>query len=324
MTPRTNRRFRCASGGFVLDPDTRELLRGNARVPLSPKAFDLLSILVAGRPKAISKSDLQERLWPATFVVEKNLANLVSEIREAIGDDPSNPRFIRTVHRFGYAFRETGPRAESAASRDGVSFRLNWVNGRVTLDEGEHVLGRDPDAEIFLNSSGVSRRHALIRISAGGATIEDLGSKNGTFVGDQRVDGSRSLGDGDIIGVGSVKLTLRVLQTPNSTETEPRRIPCSAGLEAIPHTANLRATTFLPEACRIPAGRLRLPSTRGVPSPSRVARRGRPSSFGRLEVRHVTQVRTLRRDRFNRLREPDDPADRRAKRPREEGATHHL
>jgi DNA-binding winged helix-turn-helix (wHTH) protein len=207
-------------GTFSLDSETRELLRGDARVPLSPKAFDLLCILVADRPKAISKSDLQERLWPATFVVEKNLANLVSEIREALGDDPSSPRFIRTVPRFGYAFRETVLHAGTAASRDGVSFRLNWVNGRVTLDEGAHVLGRDPDAEVFLNSSGVSRRHALITISAGAATIEDLGSKNGTFVGDRRVDGSRSLGDGDIIGVGSVKLTVRVLQTPSSTETQ--------------------------------------------------------------------------------------------------------
>ena len=211
-------------GTFVLDPETRELLRGDSRVPLSPKAFDLLSILVADRPKAISKSDLQERLWPDTLVVEKNLANLVSEIRDAIGDDPSNPRFIRTVHRFGYAFRETVPTAEISrpASRGEVSFRVSvqWEHGRVTLDEGEHVLGRDPDAEIFLSSPGVSRRHALIRISAGRATIEDLGSKNGTFVGDQRVDGSRSLGDRDIIGVGSAKLTLRVLQTPSSTETE--------------------------------------------------------------------------------------------------------
>ena len=100
-------------GTFVLDPETRELLRDGHRVSLSPKAFDLLSILVAHRPKAISKSDLQERLWPATFVVEKNLANLVSEIRDAIGDDPSRPRFIRTVHRFGYAFRETVPRGDT-------------------------------------------------------------------------------------------------------------------------------------------------------------------------------------------------------------------
>ena len=78
-------------GTFVLDPETRELLRDGHRVSLSPKAFELLSILVADRPKAISKSDLQERLWPATFVVEKNLANLVSEIRDALGDDPSEP-----------------------------------------------------------------------------------------------------------------------------------------------------------------------------------------------------------------------------------------
>ena len=91
---------------YVLDLDSRQLLRGDDVVHLSPKAFDLLSILVSDRPKALSKSDLQERLWPGTFVVEKNLANLVSEIRDAIGDDPSNPRFIRTVHRFGYAFRD--------------------------------------------------------------------------------------------------------------------------------------------------------------------------------------------------------------------------
>jgi DNA-binding winged helix-turn-helix (wHTH) protein len=213
--------MRVRFGRFVLDPESRELLSDDAPVSLSPKAFDLLSILVAGRPKAISKSDLQERLWPATFVVEKNLANLVSEIRDAIGDDPSKPRFIRTVHRFGYAFRETAPRAEAGrpASGGDVSLRLNWIHGHITLDEGAHVLGRDPDVEIFLNSSGVSRRHAMITVSTGQAAIEDLGSKNGTFVGDQRVAGSRPLGDGDIIGVGSVKLTVRVLQTPSSTET---------------------------------------------------------------------------------------------------------
>jgi pSer/pThr/pTyr-binding forkhead associated (FHA) protein len=159
-------------------------------------------------------------LWPHTFVVEKNLANLVGEIRDAIGDDPSNPRFIRTVHRFGYAFRETLAPAQTGRRAIQVSFLVKWVNGRVTLDEGEHVLGRDPDLEIFLNHPGVSRRHALIRISAGRATIEDLGSKNGTFVGDQRVEGTRSLGDGDVIGVAAVKLTFRIFQTPSSTKTE--------------------------------------------------------------------------------------------------------
>jgi DNA-binding winged helix-turn-helix (wHTH) protein len=203
---------------FLLDSDTRELLRDGRSVPLSPKAFDLLSTLVAGRPKAISKSDLQERLWPTTFVVEKNLTNLVSEIRDALGDDPSRPRFIRTVHRFGYAFRDALPAQTPSGS---ASFLVKWANGRVTIDEGEHVLGRGPDVEIFLNSPGVSRRHALIRVAAGRATIEDLGSKNGTFVGDRQVDGSRSLDDGDTIRIGSVKLTFRVIHAPSSTQTEP-------------------------------------------------------------------------------------------------------
>ena len=216
--------MRVSFGPYVLDPESRQLLRGGDVVHLSPKAFELLIILVAHRPKALSKSDLQERLWPTTFVVEKNLANLVSEIRDAIGDDPSNPRFIRTVHRFGYAFRETVGRSESrpSASRgSNVSFRLKWMNTRVTLEEGEHVIGRDPDAEIFLNSAGVSRHHARIRISAGQATIEDLGSKNGTFVGDLRVKARRSIGDGDIIRIAAVTLTLKIVSTPISTRTEP-------------------------------------------------------------------------------------------------------
>jgi DNA-binding winged helix-turn-helix (wHTH) protein len=215
--------MRVRFGRFVLDRESRELLRGDEHVPLSPKAFDLLSLLVDHRPKAMSKSDLLERVWPDTFVVEKNLANLVGEIREAIGDDPSDPRFIRTVHRFGYAFRDPAarPDADTPARPGGArSFRLKWVNGRATLEEGEHLVGRDPDAEIFLNQAGVSRRHARVVIAAGRATIDDLGSKNGTFVGDQRVNGPTSLGDGDVIGIGSVKLTLRIFQTPSSTRTE--------------------------------------------------------------------------------------------------------
>jgi DNA-binding winged helix-turn-helix (wHTH) protein len=214
---------RVSFGSFVLDLEARELRSGEAQVALSPKAFELLSVLVAHRPKAMSKSDLQERLWPDTFVVEKNLANLVSEIRDAIGDDPADPRFIRTVHRFGYAFRDESRRrrVETPARRGGgVSCRVSWVGGRATLGEGEHVVGRDAYADIFLDSAGVSRRHARIVVAAGRATIEDLGSKNGTFVADRRIDRPHPLGDGDVIGIGSVKLTMRIVDTPISTRTE--------------------------------------------------------------------------------------------------------
>src|SRR4029453_12683657 len=93
-------------GDFVLDLDSRELCRGRQPVRLSPKALQLLEILVTNRPRALSKGDLQDRLWPDTFVVEKNLANLVSEVRQALGENPSDARFIRTVSRYGYAFRD--------------------------------------------------------------------------------------------------------------------------------------------------------------------------------------------------------------------------
>ena len=97
---------------FVLDLDTHELVRAGTPVSISPKAFQLLGILVKNHPNALSKTELQNRLWPSVFVVEKNLTNLVSEIRAALDDDPAHPRFIRTVHRFGYAFCEV-PAAES-------------------------------------------------------------------------------------------------------------------------------------------------------------------------------------------------------------------
>ena len=92
---------RVAFGEFVLDSDTRELLRAGRAVHLSPKAFQLLEALVANRPKALSKDELHDRLWPDSFVVEANLANLVVSIRAALGDDPRRPQYIRTVQRFG-------------------------------------------------------------------------------------------------------------------------------------------------------------------------------------------------------------------------------
>ena len=209
-------------GDFVLDLDTRELRRGRNAVALSPKAYQLLEELVVNRPKALSKSVLQERLWPDTFVLEKNLVNLVAEIRNALGDDAARPRFVRTVRRFGYAFghaaSEPADAGEPGRPKD-ARFRLVWPGGHAALTEGEYVLGRDPDLELFLDAPNVSRRHARIRIAGGTATIEDLGSKNGTLVGDRRLDSTARLEGGDLIRVGSVELTFTEVQSRGSTET---------------------------------------------------------------------------------------------------------
>jgi DNA-binding winged helix-turn-helix (wHTH) protein len=212
--------MRATFGDFVLDTGTRELSRGGRRLDLTPKAFDLLAMLIAHTPRVVTKTELQERLWPDRFVVDKNLANLVSEIRDALGEVPSAPRFIRTAHRIGYAFR-SGDLAEASRGRgqDSPAFRLLWDDQRLALHEGEYVLGRDPDADVYLASPSVSRRHAVIRVAGRRATIEDLGSRNGTFVGQRRVDATSALENGDTIRLGSVAVTFRAALVPGSTKS---------------------------------------------------------------------------------------------------------
>ena len=157
-------------GPCVLDTERRELRRGGEAVHLSPKAFELLLALLESRPRPVSKADLHRRLWPSTFVHEANLANVVSELRAAIGDDARQPLFVRTVHTFGYAF--SGPAAEGDPA-DGTGARhpflycLQGEAGIATLVEGDHVLGRGHESAIYLSAPSVSRRHARLQIARG-------------------------------------------------------------------------------------------------------------------------------------------------------------
>jgi len=91
-------------GEFVLDSETRQLLRAFEPRHVSPKAFHLLEVLVSSRPRVWSKRELQDLLWPDTTVLEANLPNLVAEVRAALEDNPQQPRYVRTVHRYGYGF----------------------------------------------------------------------------------------------------------------------------------------------------------------------------------------------------------------------------
>src|SRR5688572_23610502 len=116
-------------GQFDLDSETRQLLRAGGEVHLSPKAFAVLSVLLAKRPNVVPKADLFGQIWPDVFVVDGNLNVLVGEIRRALDDDPQSPRFIRTVHGVGYAFcgRATeSARAESSDGGPAMRFWLAW------------------------------------------------------------------------------------------------------------------------------------------------------------------------------------------------------
>ena len=204
-------------GPFVLDTDTRQLTREGRDVHLSLKALDLLATLAAARPNVVTKEILQQRLWPDTFVADANLSNLIAEVRQALEDSPRAPAYVRTVHRIGYAFCANAI-GDAAPAAPPASF---WIeaNGRYfPLLQGEHVIGRDVDAWIHLDSTTVSRRHARIIVTDAGAMLEDFGSKNGTFHRDQRVTTPRQLADGDTIRIGSYLLTFRE-RTGDTTET---------------------------------------------------------------------------------------------------------
>jgi DNA-binding winged helix-turn-helix (wHTH) protein len=209
---------RISFSSFTVDLDTRQLTQGGRAVHVSGKAFELLVALANARPKALSKNELQERLWPATFVAEANLSNLVAEIRQALGDSARTPRFIRTVHRFGYAFCGDATTVDRTQDDRPVCW-IEWGRMRFPLAVGEHVIGRDEDVEIRLEASTVSRRHAKVIVKPNRAVLHDFGSKNGTFRGDERVTSSTPLADGDALRIGTVLVTFHMRSPAGTTRT---------------------------------------------------------------------------------------------------------
>ena len=218
--------MRVSFGDCVLDLERRQLVRGDRDVHLTPKALDLLALLVAERPRAVAKTEIRDRLWPGTFVSESNLTTLVAELRAALGDAARSPRYVKTVHRFGYAF--CGSAAEllgrpPPGRRRGPHFTLEWAGGEVSLHDGENVIGREEHAAAWIESASVSRRHARIVVSEGTATLEDLGSKNGTLLRGKRLTSAVVLASGEQILVGVVPLRFRAFATADSTRTPPAR-----------------------------------------------------------------------------------------------------
>jgi DNA-binding winged helix-turn-helix (wHTH) protein len=214
--------MRVRFGDFVFDSGTRQLHRGGDERRLGPKAFDLLEVLLSQRPNVVTKERIRDRLWPITAVTDSTLATVVAELREALEDDAKQPRFLRTVHGVGYAFcgeaTEAGP--PRAAGSGAVSYRLVLDDREVSLRAGENLLGRVEDGLLWIESPTVSRRHARIVVEGREAVLEDLGSKNGTFVREQRISAPTPLSDGDEIRLGRVRMTLRVLPADLATRTD--------------------------------------------------------------------------------------------------------
>jgi eukaryotic-like serine/threonine-protein kinase len=91
-------------GEFAVDLEQRVLMRGSNRVPLTPKVFDTLLILVEQHGRIVSKDELMNRLWPDAFVEESNLIFNVQHLRKALADNARQPVYVETVARRGYRF----------------------------------------------------------------------------------------------------------------------------------------------------------------------------------------------------------------------------
>lgn len=215
--------MRLRIGEALFDGEARELRVGGRPVPLGRKAFDLLGLLLAARPRVVTKEEIQEALWPRTFVVESNVQGLVRDVRRALGDDARAPRLVRTVWGIGYAFageaREETPPPSRGTERAAAAACLVRGAHRVPLPPGATLLGRDAEPAAAFADVSVSRRHARVLVEEGCAAVEDLGSKNGTFVDGARIEGPTPLRDGSEVRLGLASFTFRLAPRGEPTKT---------------------------------------------------------------------------------------------------------
>lgn len=205
-------------GRFVLDLTAGDLRRGEEKIAVPPKVFDLLVYLVKNRGRLVSHDELLDVLWPAAAVGAASLTRAVANLRRALDDPAEDPLYVETVPRRGYrliaAVKEM--RSDQAGS---APFALLHQGRPYVLQTGENVLGRADESVVPIHSPAVSRHHARLTITSTAATLEDLGSKNGTYVRGARIAGPVAVGDGDEIRVGPIKLVFRAWPRDATTIT---------------------------------------------------------------------------------------------------------
>lgn len=199
---------------YRIDKASGELRRGEDLVPLSPTNFQLLLCLVSRAGEFVSKEVLLDHVWPDAAVGEGSLSRAVSTVRKALGDDARHPVFIATIPWRGYRFIAQ----VHHEGRVNAGAILLHTSGRFSLRAGETIVGRAADCDIVIVAGTISRHHARLVVSESATTLEDLGSRNGTFLLGTRIDGQELVHDGNDIRLGAEHFTYR---EETSNETEP-------------------------------------------------------------------------------------------------------
>jgi DNA-binding winged helix-turn-helix (wHTH) protein len=194
----------------VLDLRARQLERAEQVVPLEPKMYELLEVLIERRPAVVTSNELDELLWPQVYVARTSLTRLVSELRAVLGDTPRDSHLIRTVYKTGYAFCADVVRLPAAGAAAPAAIEFVWKRQPLPLTEGEQVAGRDAECSLVIDATTVSRRHARITVVSGTVTIEDLDSTNGTHVNGKRISAPTRLAPGNEVALGTEVLQVRM------------------------------------------------------------------------------------------------------------------
>jgi DNA-binding winged helix-turn-helix (wHTH) protein len=213
-------------GEFLYDPLNRTLSRGEEEIAMTPKTRDLLALFLENPKRLLTRQAISDRLWPDVAVTDDALRFQVAELRKALGNEGEG--FLRTIPREGYRWEVEIRREEKAGARAERNntercYRLFLESREVGLEEGENLIGRDNDTIVWIDHTSVSRHHARIRVAGERVTLEDLESKNGTYLRGERIEHPVLLSDGDTIRIGRVSMTYRVLSRVVSTESEEER-----------------------------------------------------------------------------------------------------
>jgi DNA-binding winged helix-turn-helix (wHTH) protein len=208
--------MKLAFGDCVLDLAARQLSRGGEIVALEPKMYQLLEVLIQRRPAVVTNQELDEILWPKTYVARSSLTRLVSELRAALGDTPSDSQLIRTAYKTGYSFCAE-VRSAAGSRRGAANIGLVWKGQLLLLSDGEHIAGRGAECSLVIDAATVSRQHARITIQSGIATIEDLGSTNGTHVDGVQISSPTEFTAGAKIALGTAELLVKATNAADPT-----------------------------------------------------------------------------------------------------------
>lgn len=175
--------------GFVLSPGRRQLLREGHEVPLIPRYFDLLVLLIERRHQAVARRELLDHVWDDVVVSDNALNQAVRVLRAALGDDSRSPTYIRTAARHGYQFvyprvqelDDDGPldppasAASTALASDGMAARASALEALLDpapapddAERGEaaerlHALGTEAGLRSIEGRPGTALARALLR-----------------------------------------------------------------------------------------------------------------------------------------------------------------